>query len=235
MAFASGRKLKSGLDYGPESKGRRADDKETTETTAVLEIKPGERLAEYSARVDAALPLSGLTAKGGRDPAGLKKFRTRKEKKMHRLYDQWREEERIIKDKKEEQEELAAQRELDEETVGAGSVLGWLDTEEGTKRRGKKGKRRGAADEEDPWLEVKKRRAEAKVGLHDVALAPPELHRPKSGKRLTVHGASVNAGNVPKSAGSLRRREELNEVRQDIVTAYRHIRNRSQQQVRGGT
>ncbi|KAG8416002.1 hypothetical protein J3459_013879 [Metarhizium acridum] len=175
----------------------------------VPRIKPGEDMRSFSARVDTALPVAGLTkktkTKDGKDSLGIKVQRTRKERKMHKLYDQWRAEERKIQEQKEEEREPAR--------------------ETGNK---KSRKRKGKGREEDPWIELVRKRGEARIGLHDVAQAPPELHHKKTRKQLEVGGATVDVDSIPKSAGSLRRREELQTARDDVVEAYRKIREHEQ-------
>lgn len=241
MSLASGRRQRSGLDNGETvaqkkkaaKKAAAAAQSETkVEETGKPEmptIRPGEKMSDFAARVNAALPLANLvnkTERGGKDPLGLKTVRTRKEKKMHKLYDQWREEERKIQEKREEELEEIAERELDEE-INGGTFGNFGQTSKAfyepgqDKKKGKKGKKNKGADrEEDPWAVLKKMRAEAKVGLHDVAQAPPELHKVGRDK-LLVRGAAVDVSNVPKSAGSLRRREELQETREAFLVAYR--------------
>ncbi|KAI1801664.1 hypothetical protein F4811DRAFT_451372 [Daldinia bambusicola] len=235
MAFAEGKKPRSGLDNGdqPPGKGkkRKADAAANTEAETKAErelpkIRPGERMSEFAARVDAALPISGLinnSVKNGKDPLGFKVWQTKKEKKMHKLYDEWREEDRKIKEKREEELELQAEKELEEEELG---VTWKLDTLGGGKKK-KKGKRakylgEAAGDDEDPWEALKKKRGETKVGLHDVVQAPPEF-TVKPQKKMTVRGAAVAIDGIPKAAGSLRRREELQTVRDDIVASYRKL------------
>ncbi|WYZ39009.1 hypothetical protein EsH8_III_000923 [Colletotrichum jinshuiense] len=239
MALAQGKKQRSGLDNGETISKKKASKKaekneESTEDVAKPEmptIRPGEKMSDFAARVNAALPLSGLvnkTARDGKDPLGLKTYKTRKERKMHKLYDQWHEEERKIQEQKEEELEEAAERELDEEinggTFGTFGVTKAAFNEPGQggkKKKGKKGK--GADREEDPWAVLKKMRAETKPGLHDVAQAPPELH--KAGRdKLLVRGAAVDVSNVPKAAGSLRRREELQGIRDEFLSSYRKKR-----------
>ncbi|KAF6824541.1 hypothetical protein CPLU01_10811 [Colletotrichum plurivorum] len=237
MALAQGKKQRSGLDDGQppkKKKGSKKADKKDEETAEPVKpempsIRPGEKMADFAARVDAALPLSGLvnkTVKNGNDPVGLKVQRTRKERKMHKLYDQWREEERKIQERREEELEEVAERELDEEINGGTfGTFGMTRADiEGSGQGGKKKKgkkRKGVANhEEDPWAVLKKMRGEVKPGLHDVVQAPPEL--PKLARdKLLVRGAAVNVSNVPKSAGSLRKREELQEIREELVAAYR--------------
>jgi hypothetical protein len=239
MAFSDGKKPRSGLDNGdvphPKSKKTKKVDQEVASQAEMKEkselpvIRPGERMSEFAARVDAALPLGGLinkSAKNGKDPLGLKVRRTKKERQMHKLYDEWREEERKIKEQREEELELQAEKELEDEEAG----ISWkFDTQAHTsgKRKKKKGKRTKYLDEvggieEDPWEELKRKRGETRPGLHDIAKAPPDLHLKKP-KKLTVRGAAVAVDGVPKAAGSLRRREELQEVRDDIVASYRKL------------
>ncbi|KAI1084168.1 hypothetical protein F5B20DRAFT_523914 [Whalleya microplaca] len=239
MAFAGGKKPRSGLDNGEESSGKKKK-KQTTETPdietetkkgpEVPTIRPGERMSEFAARVDAALPVSGLinkSTRNGKDPLGLKTQRTKKERKMHKLYDQWREEERKIKEKEEEDLELQAEKELEEEEQGVSWKL--ASQGEGAGKKKKKGKRsrylgETANGEEDPWEALKKKRGETRPGLHDVVQAPPEFTA-KPQKRLTVRGAAVDIDGIPKAAGSLRRREELQSVRTDLIASYRQMMN----------
>lgn len=191
-----------------------------------LKIRPGERISEFNQRVDAALPISGLvnkTVKNGKDPLGLKVKRTKKERKMHNMYAEWREMDRKVKERREEERELAEEKEMDNEAAG----VSWkLDLETQGKKKGKKGKRGRYIGEEggperDPWEEIKKKRGEAKVGINEVAQAPPELKLPK--KNLLVRGAAVAVENIPKAAGSLRQREELQGIREEVVASYRKM------------
>ncbi|OLN95436.1 hypothetical protein CCHL11_09441 [Colletotrichum chlorophyti] len=236
MALAQGQKQRSGLDDGRQLKSKKKGSKKAdnnskpaveAEKPEMPKIRPGEKMSDFAARVNATLPLAGLVgkAKDGKDPLGLKTFRTRKERKMHKLYDQWRAEERKIQERREEQLEEAAERELDEEINGG--TFGTFGMNQaafnepaigGKKKKNKK--RKGANHEEDPWHALKKMRQEAKVGLHDVAQAPPELNK-AVGNKMLVRGATVNVTNVPKSAGSLRRREELQEIREEVLASYR--------------
>lgn len=193
MAFSKNGKTRSGLDNGVDKKkeSNTEDTSKPEEEAPAPSIRPGESLSDFAARVDASIPVAGLinkTSKGGKDPVGLKAYRTRKEKKMHKLYDQWREEEKKIQERKEEELELAAERELDEGTLwsGAGGPRDWDPVSNGGK--GKKKRKRGskgAAKEEDPWEELRRKRGEAKVRLRDVAQAPPSLQK-MSGKLPTL-------------------------------------------------
>ena len=248
IAFAEGKKPRGGLDDGvvPTKKEKKAakaaeaagassepaKQQSEKQEREIPTIRPGERLSEFAARVDAALPLSGLVTKtavkNGKDVLGIKVPQTRKEKKMHKLYEQWRAEERKIQERREEERELAEEEEMDDEQ---GGVKWKIDMEDDAargkkkkKKKGKKGRVLGevGTKEEDPWEELKRKRGEGKIGLHDVAKAPPELIAPTA-KLPMVRGATVNVGDIPKSAGSLRKREELQSLRSDVIASYRKL------------
>ncbi|PKS05232.1 hypothetical protein jhhlp_008603 [Lomentospora prolificans] len=206
MAFASGKKIPSGLDDNATAKGKKSrastkkcddigEQKGAEEPAAVPSIRPGESLSDFAARVDAAIPVSGLitkTAKGGKDPLGLKVHRTLKEKKMHKLYDQWRAEERKIQERREEELELAAEREMENGSLFMNSALdlggSWDVDPQGSKKKKKKRKRGNKSQkaEEDPWEELRRKRGESKPRLRDVAQAPPILT--KVSAKLPVQG-----------------------------------------------
>ncbi|KAI1762724.1 hypothetical protein GGR53DRAFT_500528 [Hypoxylon sp. FL1150] len=248
MAFAGGRKPRSGLDNGDEPTGKgknknknkktpsasnpddKVDANAKQQTSQLPTIRPGERMSEFSARVDAALPVSGLinkSVRNGADPLGLKVWRTKKEMRMHKMYDEWREEDRKIKEKREEELEEEEEKAVEEQEAG---VTWKLDSQGGGgtgKKKKKKGKRskylgEAAGAEEDPWEALRKKRGETRAGLHDVVQAPPEFTT-KPQKVVTVRGAAVEVDGIPKAAGSLRRREELQTVRDDIVASYRKM------------
>lgn len=240
MMFQQGKKLRSGLDDGikPTKKQKKAAEAEKDGKTAVpvvdvskIEmptIKPGEKMSEFSARVDAALPISGLinkTGKNGKDPLGLKVGRTKTEKRMHRMYAEWREQEEKIQDKRQEAMEIAEEEELDDQ----GRVKWKVDTNEdeqpGKKKKGKgKKKAIGEIDDgnDDPWAVLKKSRNEGPNRLGDVYKAPPTFTKIPT-EKFKVRGARVEVDDVPKAAGSLRRREELGEERRSVVEGYRQM------------
>lgn len=188
-------------------------------------IRPGERMSEFAARVDAALPVMGLVAKGSKakDPLGLKPTRTKKERKMHKLYGEWRKEEEAIQEKRREEAEEAEEKEMEDDSMG----VKWRLDMEASSKKGKKGKRSKSVYEtddgiDDPWAELKKKRGEPKIGMHDVAKAPP-VFKVVPKEVFKVRGAAVNVGSIPKAAGSLKRREELQEVREEVVAQYRRL------------
>lgn len=233
MAAAQGKKTRSGLDDGvPEPKPKSDRDHPDPD----LKIRPGEKMRDFAARVDAALPVSGLTrktvAKDGKDEQGFKVWRTTKERKMHKLYAEWHEEERKIQERKEEEMEEAAERELENDAAGITNPAFLLGDESGSGKK-KKNKRGKQGKEEDPWAILRKKRAETKAGLHDVVQAPPELHKEKTRHLKVANAATVDVGSIPKAAGSLRRREELQAERQDVLEAYRKIREHEQKKLNG--
>lgn len=233
MAFTQGQKFRSGLDDGTKGKPAPTNKAAAVETPT---IRPGEDIRSFAARVDASLPISGLSTKqvvkDGKDVNGMKVQRTRKERKMHKLYDQWRAEEAKIQDQRDELKEQEEEKQMDDEAAGisVASIFGELETEPGTKS-GKKKKGKRVVDDDDPWAELKKKRGEAAVGLHDVAKAPPELHKKTSKLLKIANNATVNVGSAPKAAGSLRRREEIEENRQQVMEAYRKIREHEQRKL----
>ncbi|KAM3066679.1 hypothetical protein ACMFMF_010185 [Clarireedia jacksonii] len=243
MAFKEGKRLPKGLDDGaqkPKAKKAKANNKQSTENEDVVgkqpavetpKIKPGERMSEFAARVDAMLPIGGLinkSAKGGKDPLGLKIKRTKTEERMHRLYAQWREEEAKIQKRRLEAAELAEEEEMEMDANGQMQWKSDLDAagSKGSKKQKKKRKKLvGEVDDgnDDPWAQVAKNRGEVKGGLNDVVQAPPTFTKVPRAKFKELRGAKVEVEDVPKASGSLRRREELGEVRKSIVESYRQM------------
>lgn len=191
-------------------------------------ILPGEKLSDFSARVDRALPLASIT----KTQAGERKDRdhkmTKHEKHLRRLQAGWREDEAKIREK--EQEEKEEREEAMEEQI---EIMKQWDLE----RRGGKAKKKGAVpkknkksgntgdvpnDDPDPWAKLMKRDKERKANPFEVAQAPPELKKPREIFKVRG-GAKVDVANVPNAVGSLRRREELASERRNIVEEYRRM------------
>lgn len=167
------------------------------EDAAALTIRPGERLSEFNARVDAALPLAGIIKKsmpggaGGKDPLGLAKtYRTRQERKLHKLYDQWRQDDAKIKEKEAEAREEAEERDAAlDETLG---VKWRLDFQQASGGKGKASRKRrandaGGGDDDDVWAAFNRKKGAAtkstvRAGVHDTVEAPPELTKIDSSK-----------------------------------------------------
>ncbi|EGP90148.1 unnamed protein product [Zymoseptoria tritici ST99CH_1A5] len=242
MDLSAGKKMRSGLDNGESKKavkkkrkleddtakaaagGKSTPAKETEAAAAAaalltapppaqLKIQPGERLADFAARVNQTLPMSGLTRKGG---AGQERV-TKTEKRMKKMYAEWRTEEQKRKDKL---EELQEQQEDEDEELATehGGQQVRLST---VGRKGKRARMVGeVSDDEDPWAVLKERRDKPK-GLHDVVLAPPTIKVVPKERFKVRDGAKVEVANVPGASGSLKRREELGEARMEVIERYR--------------
>jgi vacuolar-type H+-ATPase subunit I/STV1 len=242
MAFSKGGvKKRSALDDGnvktKKQKKQEAAEKDNpnhkiedqAQPTPVLKIQPGESMVEFRARVDQALPLSGI-AKSGKKVAGVSDHRvTKHERHLKRLQKGWREEEARIRDKEQEAKELAEedQDELDAMWEDKTADLPSTHTVNGKTKKTKKQKRKllvGEVDNgsEDEWEALKRKKGERK-GLHDVVSAPPTFKKVPREIFKVKNGAGAKVGNVPNSAGSLRKREELAEERKTIIDKYREL------------
>jgi hypothetical protein len=247
MAFAQGTKPKrSGLDDGlvktKKQKKAEAAQKKTVDNDAEkdnagksevpkkdeLRIQPGESMFEFRTRVDAALPLSGLS-RSGKKIDGVSDHRvTKHERRLKRLQKGWREEEARIRDKEAEERELAEEDEDEQKAMWEDKTVDdSVQMVNGKKKKNKKSKRKllaGEIDEnsEDEWAALQKSRTQRK-GLHDVVSAPPEFKKIPREIFKVRNGAGAKVGNVPNSAGSLRKREELGEERKTIIETYREL------------
>ncbi|KAG0634116.1 hypothetical protein HOY80DRAFT_1100593 [Tuber brumale] len=97
-----------------------------------------------------------------------------------------------------------------------GSSEGEALGEEGGKS--KRGRNKGRAVSPDPWAALAEKRQVARFS--DIAKAPPTLVKPKS----VLHSRGiVDVEGVPKSSGSLARREGLAGERRGIVEGYRRL------------
>ncbi|EED12896.1 urease accessory protein UreD [Talaromyces stipitatus ATCC 10500] len=265
MRFQQLGKAPSGLDDGndkPQNKKRkRGEDndsstKPNSKSTAAsklsegmaLKILPGEKLSDFAARVDQAMPLSAMK-KSQRTGASenLPKVReeriTKHERHLRKLQQGWREEEARISAKEAEERELreAENDELEEMWREAQAEAGILTKKKKKKtqsKKKKKGKKRAGDDgdeveddddddDDDPWAKLNARERAAKpINPLEVVQAPPEsLAKPREIFRVRrgVGGAEVDVANIPAAAGSLRRREALAEERKSIVEEYRRL------------
>jgi hypothetical protein len=177
LAYSKGTRAPSGLDEGDDSStgrirkpsnkdgARSSQDVNATASAKPLTIRPGERLADYSTRVDAALPVGGLVKKGTKKIPGIKPYQTKLERRIQRMQKQWREEDAKIKEQRREAaEEL--EDELDDTLPGVGARLSMFGSK---------------STDDDPWAELAKARAQkvepsrGLTGVHDVVQAPPSL------------------------------------------------------------
>jgi len=214
---------RSGLDDGTRpSKKRKASKQGVEDATApppvaltIPTIQPHEPLSSFAARVDAALPFSGLTKKGGGGKGSGRERQTKTEKKMQKMYKEWREEDKRRKEKLEDElDENVDEEEMEELKA---TIKG--------RRKGRKKKRGGGengeeVDDEDPWAHIKAKSLSdggssgGLLGLHDVVLAPPKFSKVPKGKENF---------NIGKGEGGLKRQAELTEARRSIVDGYRQM------------
>jgi hypothetical protein len=243
-----GKRLPKGLDDGniqpkKNNKKRKLDTADTPDTVAAIpepsqqpqqipKILPGERLSDFAARVDQALPIAGLRTtdkqRASKVP-GLKERTTKHNKRLERMQNEWREMERRRKEKlEEEMDELEDEREEQD--------FLWNGVGSKTTKKEKQKKSRGgdpnADDDEDPWRVLEKSRAEAKQrNLQDVVQAPPQLKKVKNKFKEVSGGVGVDVENVPGSVGSLRKREEMGEARRKVIEGYRKRMGRGAESV----
>ncbi|KAL2419448.1 hypothetical protein ABEF95_009397 [Exophiala dermatitidis] len=212
MAFQQGKKIRpsAGLDDGtPKSKKKDKNKPKpsttttttntttntntdtntsapTTTSTTNLKILPGEKLSEFSARVDQSLPLTSIpkpsTGRLTKIP-GLENLKaaqlTKHNKRLARLQSEWRATEEKLRLKREEEAEELADKVEEDELVWLGAGIDKNAGVAGKKGKKKKGKK-ADADDVDPWKQLERKRAEEgtlgrPASLQDVVLAPPVL------------------------------------------------------------
>lgn len=251
MQYQKTGKLPSGLDDGQatskNSKKRKRGETEgekNSSVAAIPKILPGEKLSDFAARVDQALPLSGV--KKSRKSASLPdlpKLReerlTKHEKRLRRLQQQWREEEARIREREEEErdeKEAEHEEELElwkqwEREAGKGKKKKKSVKSKKKRRKGNDPDTADEDDDDDPWAKLNAQRAAKPANPFEVVQAPPQLStKPKEVLKMR-RGAAVDVANVPSAAGSLRRREELAEERKNIVEQYRRLMAEKRQQL----
>lgn len=231
MQFQTSKKRPaSGLDDGQEKRSAKKQKKstdvneETTDQTSATQpakqelpkIQPGERLADFSARVNHALPVGGLARKGKR-VEGMQERQTKTEKRLHKMYAEWREQDAKRKEREEEQREQEEEAEEEKEAEFGGQSVSLP----ASSKKGKRKKAIGEVDgDDDPWAELKLKREKPK-GLHDVVQAPPSFKAVPKEKFKVRNNAKVDVMDVPTAAGSLKRREELSAARREVIERYR--------------
>ena len=228
----------NGLDDGNETSkrrkaGRRKITMSTQDTSTDLgnkdavtkapNILPGEKLSDFSVRVDQALPVTGLATKGKRVD-GIRDHRiTKHERRLRRMQEAWRKEDKRLREKMQEQHELAEEADAEERDL-------WDDrTEDVLASKGRKGKRKRIPgelvnrkdDADDPWAVLQER--EKPIALHDVVQAPPVFSVLPKERFKIKSGAKVDVANVPNKAGSLKRREDLGGARKGVIARYRQM------------
>ena len=234
---------RSGLDNGirPSKKARKETKPEPKSDTptlapapvAVPTIQPHEPLSAFSARVDAALPFSGLSKKnGGAEKVGRER-QTKTERKMQKMQKEWREEDRRRKSKLEEE----GLDDVDEDVFDGLSKTTKNGKSKGAKRkrnRGDHGEGVVNDDDDDPWAHLAAKRREENdartasgsgagglVGLHDVVSAPPRISSvPRERENVKIS----------KAGGGLKRQQELSEARMTVIEGYRQMMREKREQ-----
>ena len=223
---------RSGLDDGRPSKKARKESKHEPRpgtanlapaSAAVPTIQPHEPLSSFAARVDAALPFSGISTKSGGAKEAGRERQTKTERKMQKMQKEWREEDRRRKEKLEDGAgEDAYEKGLDESLETATK---WKS--KSSKKKRKRGGHSGDTDnDDDPWAHLTAKRLEENetktasrsgaglVGLHDVVLAPPRFAKVKNGQE--------NLG-LDRGVRGLKRQQELSDARITVVEGYRQM------------
>lgn len=240
MQFQAGLKrprsgLDDGLDRRSSKKQKKSADGATPAATKITpaaepvrtnmpKIQPGERLGDFAARVDHALPVGGLARKGRVKVDGMKERQTKTERRLHKMYASWREEDARRKDREEERIEQEEEAE-DEKEVELGGQSVRLPTSIKAGKRKKVIGEAAGSDDDDPWAQLKLKR-DAPKGLHDVVQAPPTFKAVPKEKFKVRNGAKADVVNVPNAAGSLKRREELSAARREVIERYRSMMKR---------
>lgn len=229
----SGKKRKRAQSDRPDKDASSTTTKTTTTTDATpaippatlssIKILPTERLADFSARVDQALPIAGLKSKGQKKISaqipGMRgeDRKTKHNQRLERMQTQWREEEARRRAKREEDLE-EGEEEREEQS------LLWDGVRAQGRRRGGRGANPGKDEtgaDNDPWAELERSRAEGRQkNLQDVVLAPPQLKGVRS-RFKDLGGSVLDVGGVPGRVGSLRKREEVASMRRSVIDGYR--------------
>lgn len=205
LRMMSGGPKKSGLDDGGGGKKRKrtAAQEGEKQARADLKIQPGESLREFGRRVDQEIPVVFPRSDGS--------AREKRKKQAKEPVKEQKEEDKNVEP--EEGEEINSDDDEQKDMLRQAR-----EGFEAAKR--KRGKRRG--DSPDPWADLEQKREQIRFG--EVAAAPPALKKPKA--LLYLGGkaaAAVDVDGVPKSAGSLARREDLAGQRRDIIQDYREM------------
>lgn len=181
------------------------------EASKPLTLLPGEKLSDFSRRVDAAIPVSFKGLQRGEDNP-----KNRKKKK-----------------KAADEEAKAAEEEVTEDTYDFDDNGDLLPNHlkphnhnPHTKQqvnKTTKGKRKDRSP--SPFAILREKRGAVQSSINDVVQAPPSLVVPKEKLRDKTKGGvrSIQELEVPKASGSLARREMLQEERKGVVERYRAL------------
>ncbi|KAF3914850.1 hypothetical protein ABW20_dc0104725 [Dactylellina cionopaga] len=185
--------------------------------TQPLTLLPNEKFSDFSRRVDAAIPVSFKGLRRGEDNAKDRKKKKKKEDEK--------------KDGEEEEEVTEDMYDFDD---NGDPLPNHLKPHKHRKTiassaAGKKGNRRSPS----PFSILREKRGVLQTSINDVVQAPPSLVVPKEklkDKTKEAAAAAAGAGGagiqglaVPKSSGSLARREMLEVERNSVVERYRAL------------
>ncbi|KAF3923491.1 hypothetical protein ABW21_db0208665 [Orbilia brochopaga] len=180
----------------------------TTSRSHNLTLLPGEKLSDFSRRVDAAIPISFK---------GLQRSEDNPKRK---------------KGKKDAEADAAVNpEEVTEDSydfddngdplpnhLKPHSQMHIHDTTSSSKSRNSRSRKDRSPS---PFAELRQQRGAVQQNINDVVQAPPSLVVPK--EKLRDKTKSLAGGLVPKSSGSLARREMLEVERQSVVERYRAL------------
>lgn len=189
-----------GGEKGSNKTGKKKQQKREDQQKQELTIRPGESMAEFSRRVNDALPLARpksekqILKETGIDLQALTKKKGDKKKKQ--------------KKEATEKADDAVNEEDDDEELQLDNNGRPLNQHSSVLSGSTKKSRRDKSPD-DPWLEFEqKKRKQPKFG--DVVDRPPDLKLPT--KLLN---------NVPKAAGSMAKRHMLSQERERFIEKYR--------------
>ncbi|KAJ6260496.1 hypothetical protein Dda_4722 [Drechslerella dactyloides] len=173
-----------------------------------LTLLPGEKLSDFSRRVDAAIPISFKGLQRGEDNP-----KNKKKKK---------------EDPKADADATAAADEITEDSYDfddngdplPNHLKPHTHTHTHTHAHAKSRTRKDRSP--SPFAILRQQRGAVQQSINDVVQAPPSLIVPKEKLRDKTKPRPLAAGlEVPKSSGSLARREALEVERQGVVERYR--------------
>lgn len=170
-----------------------------------LQIKPGESMRDFARRVDQAIPVTFPRGTGSVKALKLNPASTLATRQIAHELKEWERKDAEMSEEEDAEVDYWAE---------AGVVP------PGASKKRKRAGKGGKDDEEDPWKVLEEKRAKIKFG--ETADAPPQLKKPKAVFKV-YEGAGVNVEGIPKSVGSLMKREELASERAKLVAGYRKM------------
>ncbi|KAK6345196.1 hypothetical protein TWF718_007123 [Orbilia javanica] len=174
-----------------------------------LTLLPGEKLSDFSRRVDAAIPVSFKGLQRGEDNP-----KNRKKKK------------KATEEDKPEEEITEDSYDFDDNGDPLPNHLKPHNHNPHTKEqfnKTMKGKRKERSP--SPFAILREKRGAVQSSINDVVQAPPSLIVPKEKLRDKTQGGvrGLQGLEVPKASGSLARREMLQEERKGVLERYRAL------------